>query len=342
MEKSTATNTSVSVIIPVYNGTGMIERCLEALNQSETKPLEIIVVDDCSTDESADVARERGAKVLTTPRNMGPAGARNLAAEHARGEVLLFVDADVVVEKDTLRKVAARFDEDPGLAALFGSYDDAPEEGNFLSQFKNLQHHYVHQTSNPEASTFWAGLGAVRREIYREAGGFDCAKFEVPSIEDIELGVRLRAAGFRIVLDPSITAKHLKRWKFVNLVKTEIFCRAIPWSKLIITKQGLINDMNLKTNDRLSAGLVALSLLLIPLSILQPLLLVPFAVCLIAIAFLNRGILGFFFRRKGLLFAVGAFGWQYFYFFYSGVAFAYCWLRYGLARSLAGRSAHAE
>lgn len=342
MENKAAAKTSLSVIIPVYNGVGMIERCLEALNRSETWPLEIIVVDDCSTDESAGAARDRGAEVLTTPRNMGPAGARNLAAEHAKGEVLVFVDADVVVERDTLHKIAARFDEDPGIAALFGSYDDAPEERNFLSQFKNLQHHYVHQTSNREASTFWAGLGAVRREIYREAGGFDCTKFEVPSIEDIELGVRLRSAGYKILLDPGITAKHLKRWKFVNLVKTEIFCRAIPWSRLIVTKQGLINDMNLKTNDRLSAGLVALSLLLIPFSILQPLLLIPFVACLAAIAFLNRGILGFFLRKRGILFAVRAFAWQYFYLFYSGAAFGYCWLRYGLARGIAGRSVPAE
>lgn len=342
MENETAANTSLSVIIPVFNGTGMIERCLDALNGSEIRPLEIIVVDDCSTDESAAIARERGATVFKTPRNMGPAGARNLAAEHANGEVLVFVDADVVVEEDTLRKIAARFEQDPQLAALFGSYDDSPEEKNFLSQFKNLQHHYVHQTSNPEASTFWAGLGAVRRGIYREAGGFDCAKFEVPSIEDIELGVRLRSAGHRILLDSDITAKHLKKWKFVNLVKTEVFCRAIPWSKLIVTKQGLINDMNLKTNDRLSAGLVALSLLMIPFSFLQPLLLIPFAACLIAIAFLNKGILGFFLNKKGLLFAVGAFAWQYFYFFYSGAAFGYCWLRYGFARGTPRRSVPAE
>ncbi|REJ79529.1 MAG: glycosyltransferase [Acidobacteria bacterium] len=320
--------------MPVYNGVGMIERCLDALNASDLKAHEIIVVDDCSTDDSAAVARERGAKVLKTPKNMGPAGARNLAAEQAVGSVLLFVDADVVVEKSTLRKFAARFDEDPALAALFGSYDDAPAETNFLSQFKNLQHHYVHQTSNQEASTFWAGLGGVRRDVYTKVGGFDCRKFEVPSIEDIELGVRLRAAGYRILLDREITAKHLKKWKFVNLLKTEVFSRAIPWSKLIVTSQGLINDLNLKTNDRLSAVLVALSLLLVPLSVVQPWLLIAFVFCIAGIAVLNRRILGFFLRKKGVLFALGAYAWHYLYFFYSGAAFGYCWLRYGLAPSL--------
>lgn len=326
----TQTNPHITVIVPVYNGEAFLDRCLDALFSSDYASFEVIVVDDCSIDKSADISRGKGARVLTMACNSGPAAARNYAAEQAKGDVILFVDADVVVKKDTLGKIAERFEQQPEISALFGSYDDAPDAPNFLSQYKNLQHHFVHQTSSPDASTFWAGLGAVRCTAFRKVGGFDCAKFSIPSIEDIDLGVRLRNAGHKILLDRGIQAQHLKKWKLVSLVKTEIFCRAVPWSKLILTRQALINDMNLKTGDRLSAGFVALSLITLPFLLWQPLLLVPLLAFLLTTAALNRRILGFFHRRKGFVFALLAFPWLFFYFFYSSAAFVCCWLRYAL------------
>jgi hypothetical protein len=173
-------------------------------------------------------------------------------------------------------------------------------------------------------------LGAVRRDVFNSIGGFDNERFAVPSIEDIELGVRLREAGHRILLTGDIQAKHLKKWEIVSLVRTEIFCRAMPWSKLILTRQKMINDMNLKTNDRLSAALVGLSLLLVPFVFWQPLTIVIIMSCLFAIFFLNRQIFSFFARKKGILFTFGTFWWQYFYFFYSGVTFVFCWFYYAL------------
>lgn len=323
----------ISVIVPVYNGSKFLPNCLDALFASQYSTFEIIVVDDGSTDDSAEISRNKGATVLSTShRQSGPATARNLAAEKVTGEILMFVDADVVVKKDTLAKVADAFERQPEISALFGSYDDAPGEKNFLSQYRNLLHHFVHQNSNAEASTFWAGLGAIRRETFFEMSGFDCKQFAVPSIEDIELGVRLRAAGHRILLAKEIQAKHLKKWEAISILKTDIFCRALPWSKLILTNQGLINDMNLKTNDRLSAVLVGLSVALVPFIFWKPLLLVLLAVFLLAILFLNRKIFGFFVKKKGILFAALAFPWQLLYFFYSGVVFVFCWLRYGLPR----------
>ena len=324
-----------SVIVPVYNGENFLPRCLDALNASDYAAFEIIVVDDGSTDRSAEVAKRKGAIVLTTARRQsGPAAARNLAAKSVRGDVLLFVDADVVVEKNTLSLFAAEFSKDAQLSAAFGSYDDAPFEGNFLSQYRNLLHHFVHQTSNREASTFWAGLGAIRRADFQAVGGFDCERFSVPSIEDIELGARLKKSGRRILLVKEIQAKHLKRWTAASVLRTDVFCRAIPWSKLILTEQGLINDLNLKTSDRASAMLVAASLALTPFVFWQPYLLIFIAALLLAILYLNRRIFRFFARKKGFGFAAHAFPWQFLYFFYSGAAFVYCWLRYGLPLAL--------
>lgn len=325
----------ISVIVPVYNGGKFLPACLDAIAASDYSPLEIIVVDDGSTDDSAKISRAKGAVVLSTVRRQsGPAAARNLAADKTRGDILLFVDADVVVKPDTIAKVAAVFQNRPEISALFGSYDDAPGESNFLSQYRNLLHHFIHQTSNPEASTFWAGLGAVRREVFTAVGGFDCERFAIPSIEDIELGARLRSAGHKILLDREIQGKHLKKWEAVSMVRTDVFCRAVPWSKLILTSQGLINDMNLKTADRLSAMLVGLCVALFPIVFWKPILLILLVAFLLILLFLNRKIFRFFVEKKGLLFAAMAFPWQLFYFFYSGVTFVVCWFRYALPRTL--------
>jgi glycosyltransferase involved in cell wall biosynthesis len=321
----------ISVVVPVYNGGKFLNACLDALFASDYASFEITVVDDGSTDNSAEISRAKGADVMSTSKpQSGPAVARNLAVAQANGTILLFVDSDVVVQPDTLSKVAAVFENDPEISALFGSYDDEPGEQNFLSQYRNLLHHYVHQHSDQEASTFWAGLGAVRKDVFISVGGFDCEKFKVPSIEDIELGVRLRANGYRIFLAKGIQGKHLKNWTAKSILKTDIFCRAVPWSKLILTSQGLINDMNLKTSDRVSAILVGLTVAFFPFVFWMPCLSIFIAAFLFLILYLNRRIFRFFARKKGLLFAVVAFPWQLLYFFYSGVTFVFCWLRYAL------------
>jgi glycosyltransferase involved in cell wall biosynthesis len=330
----------ITVIIPVYNGSKFLHRCLDAVFSSSYKRFDVIVVDDCSTDDSASISRDKGALVLSTKTQSGPAAARNLAAETARGPVLMFVDADVVVKPDTLGQVAERFQNQPEISALFGSYDDAPAEQNFLSQYKNLQHHFVHQNSRSEASTFWSGLGAIRRDVFAEHGGFDCKKFAVPSIEDIDLGFRLRRSGRQILLDANIQAKHLKKWEITSHLRTEILCRALPWSRLILENQGLINDMNLKTQDRLSAVLVGFSILLLPLAIWRPIFGLLIIISFAAIIFLNREILLFYVRKRGLVFAAMTMPWQLLYFFYSGVIFVCCWLWYRTPRMFGLNSSH--
>ena len=87
-----------------------------------------------------------------------------------------------------------------------------PDDQSIVSRFKNLAHHHFHQRARVEASTFWGACGAIRREQFFAAGGFDEKRFKLPSIEDVELGSRLVDRGVRIVLDPGLQVKHLKRW----------------------------------------------------------------------------------------------------------------------------------
>ncbi len=317
----------ISVIVPVFNGEKFLPSCLGALASQSYKAYELIVVDDCSTDASAAIGREKGARVVGMPRQSGPAGARNLAAHEAKGEILLFVDADVVVKFDTVERVAADF-ENPQIAAVFGSYDDEPAETNFISQYKNLFHRFVHQRSSSEAETFWAGCGAVRREIFLAENGFNAERYPRPAIEDIELGYRLRAKGYRILLDKQLHAKHLKRWTLQSMLHADIFCRAIPWSTLILENQNMVNDLNLQTSDRISAGLLGLSLTILPFSIIKPQLLLLVVALLAIILLLNHKLYRFFFQRKGLWFAIRAFPLHLLYYLYSAVTFVLCWFRH--------------
>lgn len=254
---------SVSVIIPVYNAAAHLEKCLEALAAWPAGPLEIIVVDDGSTDESRSVAERFGVRMLHSGGRVGPARARNVGARAAQGEILFFIDSDVCVHADTLERVRRDFQEDPGLDALIGSYDSSPASKDFLSQYKNLMHSYVHQRGKREACTFWSGCGAIRRSVFFAHAGFD-ESYGRPAIEDIELGYRLRTAGRKVLLDKDLQVTHLKRWTFWGLVKTDVLDRGMPWTELILRDRNMPNDLNLELSQRVS---VALSFLLVALAV---------------------------------------------------------------------------
>jgi len=248
----------VSVIIPVYNDAEHLRACLEHLARSSSPYHECIVVDDGSSDGSADLAQRLGAQVLSTGGRTGPAHARNLGARKATGEILFFLDSDVCVHHDTLARLQAAFAEDAELDALIGSYDDSPQSKDFLSQYKNLMHCFVHQRGRRKACTFWSGCGAVRRNVFLEHAGFDETTFRRPAVEDIELGYRMFTAGRKMILDKGLQVKHLKRWTFWGLIKTDIFDRAIPWTELILRDRHMPNDLNLELSQRVSVALAFL------------------------------------------------------------------------------------
>ncbi len=328
----------VSVIVPVFNGGSDFVRCLQALVASTADfPWELIVVDDGSSDASVEHARAAGARILTThqPRS-GPAVARNIGATIAGGEMLLFIDADVVVTPATIADVAAEFDRDPKLDALFGSYDTRPAAPNFISQYKNLFHHHVHQTSPPGVTTFWAGCGAIRTAVFREVGGFDSSLYGRPSIEDIELGYRVTRAGYTVRLCHHIQVTHLKRWTARSLVRTDIRDRGIPWVRLLLRERVFAMDLNLETANRVSVvGIYLLWAALIAIPFWPPVAVVALLLA-VALFVVNLPLYAFFRRERGVLFALATIPWHWLYYTYNGVCCAI-----GLALFLRERSAEA-
>lgn len=323
---SSVRSPNVSIVVPVHNGGESFRKCVSSL-VSFASQAEIIVVADGDTDQSYRLAEEAGFKVLRIPVSGGPAKARNLGAKSAQGDILFFVDADVTIASDTLDQVVTLFQNKPDLAAAIGSYDDTPGAPNFLSQYKNLFHHYTHQTGATEASTFWGACGAIRRDIFLKLGGFN-ENYRYPSVEDIELGYRLKQAGYSIELCKTLQVKHLKCWKPVNLLRAEFFYRALPWTELIWRNRQFINDLNLKVSSRAS--------LLLAYGFLAALLAAFFWMGAAAIAVLfaliflsiNFPVYQFFQQKRGLWFACQTIFWHWLYFLYGGLAFAIGTVRY--------------
>lgn len=331
----------VSIVIPVYNGSKYLGKCLDAISASAYKSYEIIVVDDGSTDNSAEIARKRGATVLQLSRQSGPAAARNFGTLHARGEIILFIDSDVIIRRDTFALVVSNFQHNPDIVAVFGSYDDEPQEENFISQYRNLFHHFHHQHSDTEAFTFWAGCGSIRKKVFEEMGGFNQKRYTKPSIEDIELGNRIHKKGYRIRLDKRLLVKHLKHWKFLSVLHTDIFQRAIPWSRLILETKFMPNGLNLQMSQKISSISVALMIMVIPFLFFGHMKFyeIPIAtsaslflsVLFVNFLVLNRELYGFYVRRKGLRFTAQVIPLHLLYYLYSGMSFVICWIPYKIS-----------
>lgn len=312
----------VSVIVPVYNSPGEVAECLAAVRAQSWPDYEMIAVDDASTDATPRVAEAAGARVFRLDLNSGPGTARDLGGRHASGVILLFVDQDVVIAPGVVARVARTFADRPELGAVFGSYDSAPRARGLVSQFRNLLHHYVHQRGDAEASTFWAGCGAVRREAFEQVGGFGAGRV----LEDIELGYRLRRSGYRIRLDRELQVTHLKAWTLASMIRTDITKRAIPWTRLILRTRNAPAALNLEPAQRWSVALTGAALGLASISVVEPRLAVPSAAAVLAVLALNLDFYRFLRRTRGVGFALASVPLHLIYFICCGIGAAYAWL----------------
>ncbi|MEO8216821.1 MAG: glycosyltransferase family 2 protein [Acidobacteriota bacterium] len=323
----------LSVIMPVFNGGEVFRQCLSKALGSLPPNAELIVVDDCSTDGSAAIARTQNARLLSMDRRSGPAEARNAGVRNALGDIACFVDADCEVHPDTFDRIVERFALDPGLGAVFGSYDDQPASPQFIAQYKNLMHHLVHHGGRREAFTFWAGCGAVRRELFQRVGGFDGRLYPRPSIEDIELGYRLRRAGARITLDSAIQVRHHKAWTLRSMVVTDLRDRAIPWTELILSGAPAANDLNLQYRDRISAIGVWLLVLVLGFSIRRPRFLALALALTGILLLLNRDVYRYLKQKRGAWFVTRAIPLHWLYYGYSLAGFAIGSIRTALRKA---------
>jgi GT2 family glycosyltransferase len=317
---ATAHVLSVSVIVPTHEDNASLRRCLESIARAAPPPNEVILVADGAGDSIRPLSAEFGYRYLRYLTPSGPARSRNMGAFHARSDLLFFVDSDVLIPKNIIELIRSIFHQDPGLTAVIGSYDDTPAADNFLSQYKNLFHHYTHQNGKEKASTFWGACGAIRRDVFMEVGGFD-ERYPRPCVEDIELGYRITRAGHRIRLCKSLQCKHLKQYGVLSLLKSDLLDRALPWTQLILRDRILVNDLNLRSASRFSVALLfaMIGLLVAGFWRWQSIALAS-AIFALVLA-INSPVYRFFHAKRGSWFMIRTIPWHCIYYLCCGLAF---------------------
>lgn len=322
----------VSIIVPVHQGAATLRPALGAIaaNDLPRGVWELIVVDDGSTDETVMIAAEYADCVVRLPGCHGPAYARNRGVEVSRGAITVFFDADVCPHPDALRRMVDVLDNEPDVSAVFGAYDTHPVAPEFVSQYRNLLHHYVHYRSAGDAETFWAGCGAIRHDVFVDAGMYDEWRYTRPQIEDVELGHRVRSLGHRILLRPDIQCSHLKRWRLRDVIKADFQDRGVPWTRLLFQLRAMTRTttLNLANVEKLNTALLWLSVGLLIAAAIRPsdALAVAGLGALGFVLAVNIPLYAFFRRERGVLFALGVIPLHMLYYLNNGLAVVYGWL----------------
>jgi len=208
----------VSVVIPVYNADYSIEQCLDNLFSSDYNNVEVLVVDDCSSDDTVKLASRYDCRIIRQASNQGAAAARNRGSREARGEILFFLDADVFIEPGTIGVLVEDLNGSSPVSAVIGVYAREQAVKGFYSQYQNLFTIFNHEKSKGYITWFWTAMGAVKREAFEATGGFN-EKYSGASAEDVELGYTLVRNGYRILYDNRIKGIHYHTHSLRSLVR---------------------------------------------------------------------------------------------------------------------------
>ena len=309
---------TVTVVMPAVRDDAAFREAIAAIRRCDPAPDQLVIA--CPGSDAAVIAaaKQAGAEIVPLPPG-GPAMARNAAVTRATSDVVLFIDSDVAVHADVIARTKEVL-SDPSIAAAVGVYDDDPPAPNFVSQYKNLLQRFVHLQARADGQTFWGACGAIRRDVFDAVGGFD-ERFTKPSVEDIELGYRVKAAGHRILFSPLLEITHLKRWTATSLLKSDIFRRAIPWTWLLVRESGIEPDLNVTVASRVTSILALTTVVALVGAIKWRALLIVAAGALGLFVMMERKLARFFAARRGVWFAARGLAWHLLYYLYSVAAF---------------------
>lgn len=296
----------VSIIIPNYNGGATIGKCLEAVFACKYKDFEVIVVDDCSHDNSLDVIKKFPCKLVRLDRHSGASKARNMGVAHSSGNILFFTDADCLLKKDALAIADRTLSlEDPN-TLIGGTYTCMPYDNGFFSLFQSIFVNYseTRQAANPDYIATHAMI--IGTQNFRKNKGF--AENFLPILEDVEFSHRLRRAGYRLVINPDIQVQHIFNFSLTRSL-CNAFIKSMYWTMYSLANRDLFADSGtasagLKTNV-MAYFISALLLLLFSITGNGVFILLA-SIVFVFNLFVNRGLFLAFYRTKGLLFTVAA------------------------------------
>jgi glycosyltransferase involved in cell wall biosynthesis len=255
------------VIIPAFDAECTLPECLRHVFASRYTGLEVIVVDDGSTDRTREIAARFPARLVATAGRSGPAAARNLGAAAATGDILFFIDADVMIRSDTIDRLIRRLaagDAD----AVCGVQSAEMRHRNLASVYKNLWIRWTYIRLTGDVPLFYTTAAAIRSSTFRQAGGFDAA-YTTPSLEDTAFGQALARRGVPVRVQPDLEVEHAKRYSLAGLLLTDIR-RAAALVRLKLRHRGEMgrNNSSVPSGYIASIPLAGLATAMLPLAAL--------------------------------------------------------------------------
>ena len=301
----------LSVVIPTHNSSKVISRTLDAVFNNKDVELEDIIVDDASTDNTLEIIRRYPCRIFALKKRSGPAKARNIGAKVARADIILFLDADAVLEKGSLRKFLIDFSKYPDIACVSGVFQKDDNIRNWFYKYRDLQTHYWHQSSSSDASVFVLTAGAIKKRIFFEVGGFKEEFGQFADVEDFEIGHRI-SQKYKMFVDKEIRFNHLEESScFLRLTK-KLFRRSRLWMRLFLKRKRF--EKNYATTNRAIAIIFAfLSLILFLLTIKLPWLIGGGIICLCGFFLSDIGFYKFLSQQGSIGFFMYASAVHYFF-----------------------------
>lgn len=209
----------ISVVVPAYNAAATLPVCLWALGRQILLPDEVIVVDDGSTDESANVVKGHDAHLRQQP-HQGPAAARNLGAQSAKGDLVLFTDADCEPAEDWIAEMVRPF-SDPNVIGVKGAYRTRQHEIVARLAQCEFEERYDRLERLASIDLVDSYAAAFRSDALRQSGGFDRA-FSQANNEDVDLSYRLARAGLRLVFNRDAIVYHRHPATWIKYLRVKI------------------------------------------------------------------------------------------------------------------------
>lgn len=296
----------VSVVIPNYNYGRTLRLCLPAVQRQTYPNLEIIVVDDGSTDDSVAVAESFGVRVVHTGGRKGVSTGRNIGAAEAAGQILFFLDSDVELAPDAVEQAVAALEADPGIGALCGVEDAEPLiRDSLVEEYRTLQYHYWEISAQGVITYLCPAMLAMPAAVYREIGPFNA---RLRHTEEIDYGRRV-SERYQVVLTGAVHGRH-DHDANLRLLLRKLFHRGRMRVPLYAHTRKF--DRGYEKAQRVyGAGLAGLALLTVPTVLAGPWLLLLPATLFAASVACDAGMYAFVLRRKGLLFTVYFTAMQY-------------------------------
>ena len=266
-----------------------------------------MLVDDGSTDQSRAIADNFPVRIVPTEGRIGPAAARNLGARAAEGELLFFIDSDVMVRPDTIARLATRFEADD-IEGLVGVQATEMRHRDLVSQYKNLWMRWTYARLEGDVPLFYTTAAAIRRDAFLRAGGFDRG-YATPNVEDTAFGQKLARLGMRVRVEPELEVEHVKRYSLWGLLRTD-FMRSVSMTRLKLRERREIaqNNTSIPSSYMASVPLATLGTLALLVGLLfgPPVLLVAGCALLSGTIVLNRAFLATIQASEGWGRALGA------------------------------------